>query len=278
MCRIDRIMPQTGDATVLSPLIRRIVAPNPSAMTGAGTNTYIVGSANVAVIDPGPDDASHVDAIIRAIGGTGLRWILLTHTHGDHAPAALPLARRTGAPILAIWSRNPAIVLERALADGETLAAEGFSLQAIHTPGHASNHLCFWLAQEQALFAGDLVMSGSTVVIGPPDGDMGAYLRSLDRVKRLRAARIYPGHGDPIAAPDAVIDEYVKHRLMREQQVLDGLAAGPRRIADLVPLIYPNLSTSLHPMAALSLYAHLLKLKAEGRVSGTDQHSEWSLV
>jgi glyoxylase-like metal-dependent hydrolase (beta-lactamase superfamily II) len=274
-------MPQTGEATVFSPLIRRIVAPNPSPMTGAGTNTYLVGAAggaDVAVIDPGPDDGAHIDAIIRAVGDTQLRWILLTHTHGDHAPGALPLARRTGAPMLAIWSRNPAIVLDHALTDGETIAAERFSLQAIHTPGHASNHLCFWLAQEQSLFAGDLVMSGSTVVIAPPDGDMGAYLRSLERVKRLRAARLYPGHGDPISAPDAVIDEYVKHRLMRERQVLDGLASGPRRIADLVRLIYPDLSQSLHPMAALSVYAHLLKLKAEGRVSGTDQHGEWSLV
>jgi len=267
-----------GEAAVLSPLVRRIVAPNPSAMTGAGTNTYIVGAAAVAVIDPGPEDAEHMDAIVRALGGARLRWILLTHTHGDHAPGAVPFARRTGAPVLAIWSRNPAIVLDHALADGEKLDSEGFSLQAVHTPGHASNHLCFWLPQERALFAGDLVMSGSTIVIGPPDGDMGAYLRSLDRVKQLRAACLYPGHGDPIAAPDAVIDEYVKHRLMRERQVIDGLAAGPRRIADLVPVIYKGLPEALHPMAALSVYAHLLKLKAEGRVSGTDQDAEWSLV
>lgn len=267
-----------GETVALSPLVRRIVAPNPSAMTGAGTNTYLVGTPEVAVIDPGPDDAAHLDAIVRAVGPGHVSWVLLTHTHSDHAPGAVPLARRTSAPVLAIWSRNPAIVLDRALADGEVLEAEEYTLQALHTPGHASNHLCFWLPEEQALFAGDLVMNGSTVVIGPPDGDMAAYLRSLERIRQRRAARIYPGHGDPIEQPDAIIDEYVRHRLTREQQVLDGLRAGPRRIADLVPVIYRGLPESLQAMAALSLHAHLLKLKAEGRVLSADQDTEWSLV
>jgi glyoxylase-like metal-dependent hydrolase (beta-lactamase superfamily II) len=271
-------MTPSGEAVALSPLVRRIVAPNPSAMTGAGTNTYLLGTTDVTVIDPGPDDPTHLDAIVRAVGDGRLRWVLLTHTHSDHAPGAPPLARRTGAPLLAIWSRNPAVVLDRHLADGETLEAAGYSLQALHTPGHASNHLCFWLPEEQALFAGDLVMNGSTVVIAPPDGDMGAYLRSLERVRQRRATRIYPGHGEPIENPDAVIEEYVKHRLMREQQVLDALRAGPRRIADIVPLIYTGLPGSLHRMAALSVHAHLLKLEAEGKVSGADPDAEWSLA
>lgn len=263
---------------VLSPLVRRIVAPNPSAMTGAGTNTYLVGATDVAVIDPGPDDAAHLDAIVRAASPGKVRWVLLTHTHADHAPGGPPLARRTGAPLLAIWSRNPNLVLDRHLADGEILEATGYALQALHTPGHASNHLCFWLGNERALFAGDLVMSGSTVVIAPPDGDMGAYLRSLERVRQWQAARIYPGHGEPIDDPQTVVDEYIRHRLMREQQVLDGLGTGPRRISELVPVIYAGLPDALRRMAALSIHAHLLKLKAEGRVAGGDGDAEWTLV
>ncbi len=271
-------MMPAGEAIVLSALVRRIAAPNPSAMTGSGTNTYLVGTGDVAVIDPGPDDAGHLEAIVRAVGRGRVRWVLLTHTHSDHAPGAPPLARRTRAPLLAIWSRNPAIVLDRTLADGETLTGGGFSLQAVHTPGHASNHLCFWMPDEQALFAGDLIMSGSTIIIAPPDGDMAAYLRSLERIRHMHPARIYPGHGDPIEHPAATIEEYVRHRLMREQEVLDGLRSGPRRIAQLVPVIYAGLPESLHPMAALSIYAHLLKLKAEGKVRGADQESEWNLA
>jgi glyoxylase-like metal-dependent hydrolase (beta-lactamase superfamily II) len=269
-------MRPAGEAAVLSPLVRRIVAPNPSAMTGDGTNTYLVGTGDVAVIDPGPDDAGHLEAIVRAVGRGRVRWVLLTHTHSDHAPGAPALARRTGAVLLAIWSRNPAVVLDRTLADGEALSGAEFTLQAVHTPGHASNHLCFWLAEERAVFAGDLVMSGSTIVIVPPDGDMAAYLHSLDRVRQMHPARIYPGHGDLMEDPAATIGEYIKHRLLREQQVLDGLRTGPRRIAELVPVIYTGLPESLHRMAAMSIFAHLLKLKAEGKVTGADEESEWS--
>jgi len=254
----------------LSPLVRRITAPNPSAMTGSGTNTYLVGTGEVTVIDPGPDDLRHLSAILSALQGERVDRILLTHAHPDHAPAAVPLGRQTGAPILAFSADHP-------LRDGEVLSG-GARLEVIHTPGHTSDHLCFFLQAEQALFSGDLVMSGSTVVIAPPDGDMAAYLQSLERLRRWPIARIYPGHGDVIDAPGAVLAEYIAHRLMRERQVLDALRDGPARIPALVRRIYVEVPQALHPLAALSVYAHLLKLKAEGKVAGTDQDSEWRLT
>lgn len=252
-------------------------------MTGPGTNTYLVGNEEVAVIDPGPDDPGHIDAISHAVQDNGsgrgrARWVLLTHTHSDHAPGAPRLARQTGAQILAFSAADPAVTPDRTLADGEVLQGKEFTLEAIHTPGHASNHLCFFLKEEKALFSGDLIMSGSTVVIAPPDGDMAAYLRSLERLKQWDSVRIYSGHGEVIDAPAAIIEEYIQHRLMRERQVLDALREGPRRIADLVPRIYADVPQVLHRLAALSIYAHLLKLRAEGRVSGRDRESEWTLL
>lgn len=257
--------------------MRRITAPNPSIMTGAGTNTYLVGTNEVAVIDPGPDDPQHVAALIQAVEGAPIRWVLLTHTHRDHAPGAVPLARETGAEILA-FSSSDQLTPDHTIGDGDLLASSEFSLEVLHTPGHASNHLCFFLREEETLFAGDLIMSGSTVVISPPDGDMAAYLRSLERLRQRRIARIYPGHGEAIEHPGTIIDEYILHRRMREAQVLEALRGGPLRIADLVPRIYAGLPEALHPLAARSVYAHLLKLKSEGRVTGDDRESEWRLL
>lgn len=247
-------------------------APNPSFMTGAGTNTYLVGTDALAVIDPGPDDPTHITAIIDAAGRGRVRWVLLTHTHSDHAPGAPRLARETGAQILAY----------SAIGDGERLTGGPpdalFTLESLHTPGHASDHLCFLLREEAALFSGDLIMSGSTVVIAPPDGDMAAYLRSLEQLKRHTLVRIYPGHGDVIETPEVVIDEYIHHRMDRERQVLAALRGGPRRIVHMVPEIYAGVPQALHGMAALSVYAHLLKLRDEGRVIGRDQDAEWRLA
>jgi glyoxylase-like metal-dependent hydrolase (beta-lactamase superfamily II) len=250
-------------------------------MTGAGTNTYLVGVGEVAVIDPGPDDGAHIAAIMRATDREHVHWVLLTHTHSDHAPGAPSLARETGAQILAFSGRQGMVTPDRVLGDGAVLTGGphgGFTLEALHTPGHASNHLCFLLREERALFSGDLIMSGSTVVIAPPDGDMAAYMSSLRRLKQVPLARIYPGHGEVIETPEAVIDEYIQHRLDRERQVLDALGRGPRRIAEMVPGIYAGVPAVLHRMAALSVYAHLLKLRAEGKVIGTDQDSEWRLA
>jgi glyoxylase-like metal-dependent hydrolase (beta-lactamase superfamily II) len=251
----------------LSLLVRRLVAPNPSSYTGPGTNTYLVGTGDVTVIDPGPEAPSHTAAIVAALAGERLVRILVTHRHRDHAPGAAPLAGQAGAPVLAYPS----------LHDGRVLQGGGATLQALHTPGHASDHLAFLLREERALFAGDLIMSGSSVLISPPDGDMAAYLGSLERLRSLELVRIYPGHGEVIETPAAVVEEYIRHRLQREAQILEVLRAGPARIADLVSRIYVDVPAVLHPLAARSVHAHLLKLRAEGRAAGTDQDAEWRL-
>lgn len=236
-------------------------------MTGPGTNTYVVGSGRVKVIDPGPDDPEHIEGILRALASEHVNRVILTHHHSDHAPGAARLSARTGAPVLAFPE----------IRDGDRFADGGATLEALHTPGHASDHLCFFLHEEEALFSGDLIMSGSTVVIAPPDGDMAAYLRSLDRIRQRQPSRIYPGHGDAIESPAAVIEEYIQHRRARERQVLETLASGPARIPDLVSRIYVDVPAALHPLAAQSVYAHLIKLRAEGRVAGSDRESVWRL-
>jgi glyoxylase-like metal-dependent hydrolase (beta-lactamase superfamily II) len=253
----------------LSALVRRLTASNPSPMTGAGTNTYLVGTGDVAVVDPGPDEPRHLEAIGAVLGQERVAWILVTHAHPDHAPGAVVLSRQTGAPVLA----SP-----RTLHDGDVLTTGGATIEVLHTPGHTADHVCFLLREEQALFSGDMIMSGSTVVIVPPDGDMAVYLRSLDRLRGLRMARIYPGHGEVIDDPERVVEEYIAHRMMRERQILDALRDGPARIPGLVSRIYTEVPQVLHRPAAQSVYAHLLKLKAEGRVAGTDLDSEWRLT
>ena len=264
-------------ASALSPYIRRIVADNPGAMTGPGTNTYLVGIDEIAIIDPGPDTDKHLDAIA-GCGGDRIRWILLTHTHPDHAPGAAALKKRTGAEICAFDDRD-GVPVDRFLADDDTIEATEFRIRAIHTPGHASNHLCYLLEEERTLFSGDHIMDGSTVVIAPPDGDMRDYLASLDkvRIKRLRA--IAPGHGHLITDPFDRIDAYIEHRLAREAEILDTLtAAGTASIDELVADIYPDVIEELVPRAAQSVHAHLRKLADDGVVTGTDADGPWSVV
>ncbi len=262
-------------ASALSPYIRRIVADNPGAMTGPGTNTYLVGIDEIAVIDPGPDTARHLDAIA-GCGGDRIRWILLTHTHADHAPGAAALRDRTGAEICAFDGRDD-VPVDRTLADGDFIEATEFRIRAVHTPGHASNHLCYFLEEERTLFSGDHIMQGSTVVIAPPDGDMAAYLESLEKVRIKRLKAIAPGHGHLITEPFAAIDDYVAHRLEREAQILGAVeATGTITIDAIVTALYPGLIDELVPRAAQSVHAHLLKLAGEGKVSGTDAHGDWS--
>ena len=215
-----------GVASALSPLVRRIVAPNPGMMTGPGTNTYLVGIDEIVVVDPGPDDKGHLDAIA-GCGGDRIRWIVCTHTHPDHSPGAAGLQARTGAEVLAYDARDD-LAIDRPLSDGDVIEATEFVLRAVHTPGHASNHLCFVLEQERLLFSGDHIMEGSTVVISPPDGDMAVYLASLERVKTLRPRlrTIAPGHGHLIDDPAVRLAGYITHRLEREAAILAALEAG----------------------------------------------------
>jgi len=259
-------------ACALSPLVRRITAANPGMMTGPGTNTYLVGIDEIAVIDPGPDDAEHLDAIA-GCGGDRIRWILCTHTHLDHSPGAAGLKARTGAEVLAYSSRD-GLVVDRELADGDTVEGTEFTLKAVHTPGHASNHLCYLLEGERVLFSGDHVMQGSTVVISPPDGDMATYLASLERLRqhRPRLKAIAPGHGLLITDPAAKLAEYVDHRVDRERQVLDALATSVRPLvpAEIVAALYADVPDELHPVAARTVWAHLRKLAADGAAHGSD--------
>ena len=265
----------TGVASALSPLVRRILAPNPGVMTGPGTNTYLVGIDEVAVVDPGPDDDGHLDAIL-GCGGDRIRWVVCTHTHPDHHPLTPRLAKATGAEVLAFDSRD-GLEVDRELRDRDVIEATEFRLRAVHTPGHASNHLCYLVEEERLLFSGDHVMEGSTVVIAPPDGDMAAYLDSLERLRTMRPAlrAIAPGHGHLIEDPKAKLTEYIEHRLARERQVLDVLRElGEATPADVAARIYVDLVEELVPRARQSVHAHLRKLAADGTATAPDLDDE----
>jgi len=248
----------------------RVLAPNPSMMTGPGTNTYLFGRREVAVVDPGPAIPEHLDAIESAADGP-VRWILVTHTHPDHSPAAFELARRTGAELLGQPAppgphQDASFVPTRVLADGDVLSTDEFRLHAIHTPGHASNHLCYRHSETDWVVTGDHVIEGSTVVIDPPDGNMRAYLESLEKLKALNCSALLPGHGEKIDEPARVIDWIIAHRLEREALVLAAVTANPGLDSrQLVPHVYTDVPASLHALAERSLTAHLEKLLEEGQ-------------
>jgi glyoxylase-like metal-dependent hydrolase (beta-lactamase superfamily II) len=277
---VPNLTPESPSA--LSPLIRRVVADNPGLMTGPGTNTYLVGIDEVAVIDPGPDLAPHIDAIVGASMLERVQWVLLTHTHPDHWPAAGKIRELTGARVAAFSPFPKAdevtIELDIVLDDGDTIDGTEFRLEALHTPGHAPNHLCFWLDEERVLFTGDHVLNGTTTVVNPQrGGDMIQYLASLERLRKLRrVSRICPGHGDVMEDPTAVLDEYVAHRKMRERQILKLLKAKPATIPRIVSTLYTDTPEGLIPMARKQVHAHLLKLKAEGKVSGSGAKATWT--
>lgn len=267
----------------VAPGVVRITAANPGVMTGPGTNTYLLGTDELAVIDPGPDDAAHLDAVAAA-GAGRIRWILVTHTHPDHAPGAAGLTQRTGAERLGFASRD-GFDADRTIGHGFELRRPGLWVRAVHTPGHASNHLCYLArlpgtggsgVRTIMLFTGDHVMDGSTVVISPPDGDMALYLASLAALGRLEPAVdvIAPGHGRLIEDPGATVAATIAHRLEREERVAVALAAaGSATVDELIPVVYQDVDNDRHPIARRSLWAHLRKLTDDGRARCSDRES-----
>ena len=269
----------------LEPGIARVLAHNPSAFTYFGTQTYLAGEAEVAVIDPGPDLAEHLDALEQAIGGRKLVAIMCTHTHRDHSPAARPLAQRTGAPImgcapLALESVGPRAdaafdgeyAPDRVLTDGDSIDVDGEALTAVATPGHTSNHLCY--AYRGALFSGDHVMGWSTTVVVPPDGDMAAYMASLDKLRQRDDRVYYPAHGPAVEKPEQYVRHLMGHRMQREKQILKLIREQARAIPDIVANAYPGLDARLIAAAGGSVYAHLLDLQRRGLVE--QQEDRWT--
>jgi glyoxylase-like metal-dependent hydrolase (beta-lactamase superfamily II) len=263
----------------LEPLVRRLLAPNPSPFTFTGTETYIVGRGEVAVIDPGPDLPDHVEAILAATEGERISAILCTHTHRDHSPASRPLQVASGAPIigcapLTLDDDGPRADAafdaeyrpDRVLTDGEMLSGPGWTLEAVATPGHTSNHLCFALHESKALFSGDHVMGWSTTVVSPPDGDMAAYMASLDRLLGRDDRIYYPAHGDPVKEPQRFVRAVAAHRRQRERQILDLLEQEAQAIPAMVGSMYRGIDPRLHGAAGRSVLAHLIDLEARDRV------------
>lgn len=278
-----------GKVERLSPLVRRVLAHNPSAFTYTGTGTYIVGHGEVAVIDPGPNDPAHLQALTEALAGDTVSHIVVTHTHRDHSPAAVPLRAATGAPVvgcapLALAEHGPKVeegfdptyAPDRVLADGEAVAGPGWTLTALHTPGHTSNHLCFALEEEKALFTGDHVMGWSTTVVTPPDGDMAAYIASLRKLLDRDDALYYPTHGAAVTEPKRLVRGLITHRKQREGQILRLLGEGPKPIPTMVAAMYANVAPVLHPAAGRSVLAHLIDLHARGLVAV--EGDEWRLA
>ena len=273
-----------GEVRSLSAQVRRIVAPNPGLMTGPGTNTYVVGETDLVVVDPGPAEPSHVEAILDCVGDQ-LKFIACTHTHPDHSPAAVRLAEATGATLIGRVTADdqhqdltfqPAAQIE----DDDCISGDGWTLRAIRTPGHIDNHVCFLLEEEGMVFAGDHIMNGSTVVIVPPGGNMADYIASLRRLLDYDVKVVAPGHGELIPDCRGEVEKLVRHRLMREAKVAAALDSVPRSLDALVVTVYDDVDPAMHEWAKLSLLAHLIKLEGEGRTSkfNVEGVEHWSLV
>ena len=268
----------TGIPIQLEPLVVRVLAPNASPYTYTGTQTHIVGTTELAVIDPGPDDPAHIDALVRAINGRTVSTIVITHHHRDHSPATRPLQAITRAPIVgaapfdldsgarADASFDAAYAPDRVLAEGDTVTGEGWTLETIATPGHTSNHLAFALPETKALFSGDHVMGWSTTIVSPPDGNMTAYMASLDKLMARDDRVYYPGHGEAIDKPQRLVRGMLGHRKQREGQILRLLREGAMAIPAMVERMYVGLGQQLVPAAARSVLAHLYDLQTRGLV------------
>jgi glyoxylase-like metal-dependent hydrolase (beta-lactamase superfamily II) len=274
-----------GEVVQLSPLVRRLIAGNGGPMTFTGTCSYIVGQGQVAIIDPGPEDAAHLAGLLSAVSGETVRHIVVTHTHRDHSPGARALKAATGAKIVGCGPHRPfrelaageAIRLDAAadaehrpdqvMAEGDAVTGPGWTLASIATPGHTANHLAFALPEEETLFSGDHVMAWSTTIVAPPDGSMAAYMASVEKLRGMEHALYRPGHGGPVSEPQRFLRGLVQHRRQREAAILGRLRAGDERIAEMVPPIYQGLPPALHGAAALSVLAQLEDLVARGLVN-----------
>ena len=279
-----------GEAQQISPLVRRVLANNPSPFTFKGTGSYIVGTREVAVIDPGPMLGAHLDALKRALGGCTVTHILITHTHADHSPAAAALKQWSGAQTYGfgphpVGDDDGARVEEGGDSDfvpdirvkhGDVLTIGGMMIDCLHTPGHISNHMCYALREESALFSGDHVMGWSSTVISPPSGDMADYMASLDMLIARRDAILYPTHGGPVTQPGPYLEFCRSHRLAREAEILACVRAGVAAIPDIVAQLYAGIDKRLHPAAARTVLAHLIKLEREGRVRSAGEGGRYS--
>ena len=273
---------QPEEVVQISPLIRRITAGNASVFTGPGTNTYLIGNEEITVLDPGPVMDSHIDAITSAKGK--IKQIVVTHTHPDHSPGVRLLQERMDVPAYGMLTEtskgqdrsfNP----DKILKDGDTFEETEFTLKVVHTPGHASNHLCYILEEEEFIFTGDHIMNGSTVVIGPPDGNMKQYLDSLEKLKQFKLSKIAPGHGEVLDSPHEVAEWIINHRLQREGKVAEALKEATKGNPEsLVARVYDDVDSSLFPIAKASLLAHLIKLEEDNIASKVGDDFVWKGV
>lgn len=308
---VTELDPRYGESVVVSPMIRRIVAENPGKFSYLGTGTYIVGHGRVAIIDAGPRDDRHVEAVLRAVEGETVTHLLVTHTHGDHSPATATIAAATGAATYgfgphpqhaaeegaddpdaeqetpeerAKHAPDTDFVPDVAVRDGDLIRCDGFTFECLHTPGHISNHMCFALrasGEARALFTGDHVMGWSTTIVPPPDGDMDAYVANLRRLLDRDDEVFWPTHGPPVTDPKPFVEALIEHRLQRERQILAHLALGPTTIPDMVAVLYADVRVELHKPAARSVLAHLVPLVARGvvrRGEGSDREAVFSLA
>lgn len=283
--RVERSLPESGRLERVAPLIRRRIAPNGGPFTATGTCTYVVGQDRVAVIDPGPDDPGHIAALLDDLGPERVEAIVVTHTHRDHSPGARLLAARTGAPIVGCGPHRAARALAegeapmldassdaahapaRILAEGDAVSGPGWTLVAVETPGHTMNHLAFALPEADALFSGDHVMAWNTTIVAPPDGEMRAYMASLEKLRGRGETIYWPGHGGPVQEPARLVRCLIGHRRQREAAIRARLAAGDTRIPEVVAAIYQGLDPRLRGAAALSVFAHLEDLVGRGLVA-----------